>query len=378
MKTEYKRLKGSQSFRQRLLLATLSSTPIIIDDIRADETWPGLHNHEISLLRLFETVSDDCHVQINETGTKLKYKPGIIMGGTQYRPHDCGVSRSIAYFLEPLILLGLFAKKPLTITLKGITNDSKDPSVDTFKSTVLPMLKRFGVPAEGLSLKIESRGVPPNGGGEVILSLPVVQSLSAVNWTDEGFVKKIRGITFSTKVSAQFENSMIRAARGIFNPLLSDVHIFTDHRSGPQAGNSPGYGISLVAETTTGCLISADTAISHARHEETAGLEDDSKEGLMPPEDVGRGIANILLGEIAQGGVVDSTHQGLLFLLCALCPQDFSKIRVGKLSQHGIETLRNIRDFLNLKFVIKPDPEKQSVLLKGMGYGMKNLSRKVS
>ncbi|MED6194967.1 hypothetical protein PIB30_033580 [Stylosanthes scabra] len=291
-------------------------------------------------------------------GTKLKYKPGIIMGGTQYRPHDCGVSRSIAYFLEPLILLGLFAKKPLTITLKGITNDSKDPSVDISKSTVLPMLKRFGVPAEGLSLKVESRG--------------------AVNWTDEGFVKKIRGITFSTKVSAQFENSMIRAARGIFNPLLSDVHIFTDHRSGPQAGNSPGYGISLVAETTTGCLISADTAISHARLEETAGLEDDSKEGLMPPEDVGRGIANILLGEIAQGGVVDSTHQGLLFLLCALCPQDFSKIRVGKLSQHGIETLRNIRDFLNLKFVIKPDPEKQSVLLKGMGYGMKNLSRKIS
>ncbi|KAL1356567.1 hypothetical protein HN51_008566 [Arachis hypogaea] len=378
MKTEYKRLKGSQSFRQRLLLATLSSTPIIIDDIRADETWPGLHNHEISLLRLFETVSDDCLVQINETGTKLKYKPGIIMGGTQHRPHDCGVSRSIAYFLEPLILLGLFAKKPLTITLKGITNDFKDPSVDTFKSTALPMLKRFGVPAEGLSLKIESRGVPPNGGGEVVLSLPVVQSLSAVNWTEEGFVKKIRGITFSTKVSAQFENSMIRAARGIFNPLLSDVHIFTDHRSGPQAGNSPGYGISLVAETTTGCLISADTAVSHARHEETAGLEDDSKKDLMPPEDVGCGIANILLGEIAQGGVVDSTHQGLLFLLCALCPQDFSKIRVGKLSQHGIETLRNIRDFLNLKFVIKPDPQTQSVLLKGMGYGMKNLSRKIS
>ena len=67
-KTAYKRLKGSQSFRQRLLLATLSSTPIIIEDIRTDETWPGLHNHEVSLLRLFETVCDDCVVQINETG----------------------------------------------------------------------------------------------------------------------------------------------------------------------------------------------------------------------------------------------------------------------------------------------------------------------
>lgn len=29
----------------------------------------------------------------------------------------------------------------------------------------------------------------------------------------------------------------------------------------------------------------------------------------MPPEDVGVQIASVLLGEIEQGGVVDSTHQ---------------------------------------------------------------------
>ncbi|XP_057446869.1 probable RNA 3'-terminal phosphate cyclase-like protein isoform X2 [Lotus japonicus] len=377
-KTSYKRLKGSQSFRQRLLLATLSSTPILIEDIRADETWPGLRSHEILLLRLFDTICDDCLVEINETGTKLKYKPGTIMGGRQHRAYDCGVSRSIGYFLEPLILLGLFAKEPITIRLKGITNDSRDPSVDTFKYVVLPILRRFEVASEGLDLKIESRGLPPSGGGEVILSLPVVQSLTAVNWTDEGFVKRIRGITFSARVSAQFENSMIKAARGIINPLVSDVHIFSDHRSGPQAGNSPGYGISLVAETTSGCFISAETAVSHARAEDVSSLADDEKMDLMPPEVIGEGIANDLLGEITQGGVVDSTYQGLLFLLCALCPQDISKVRVGKLSQHGVETLRNIKDFLDVKFILKPDPKTPSVFLQCIGYGMKNLSRKIS
>lgn len=61
--------------------------------------------------------------------------------------------------------------------LSGITNDSKDPSVDAIKAAAFPILKRFGVAPEGLNLKIESRGLPPNGGGEVILSLPVVQSL---------------------------------------------------------------------------------------------------------------------------------------------------------------------------------------------------------
>lgn len=73
--------------------------------------------------------------------------------------------------------------------------------------------------------------------------------------------------------------------------------------------SSPGYGISLVAETTSGCFISADTAASHARDEDTSGLADDAKRDLMPPEDIGEGIANVLLGEISQRGVVDSTHQ---------------------------------------------------------------------
>jgi len=70
----------------------------------------------------------------------------------------------------------------LEYCLSGITNDSKDPSVDTFKSITLPILKRFGVPSDGLELKIASRGLPPNGGGEVVLSLPVVQSLAVSFW----------------------------------------------------------------------------------------------------------------------------------------------------------------------------------------------------
>lgn len=68
--------------------------------------------------------------------------------------------------------------KLIVFNFSGITNDSKDPSVDTFLSTALPILKHFGVPSEGLKLKIESRGAPPQGGGEVALSIPTVQSLN--------------------------------------------------------------------------------------------------------------------------------------------------------------------------------------------------------
>lgn len=64
----------------------------------------------------------------------------------------------------------------------------------------------------------------------------ICYTLQAVTWIDEGMVKRIRGVTFSTRVSSQFENTMIHAARGIFNRLLPDVHIFTDHKAGQQAG----------------------------------------------------------------------------------------------------------------------------------------------
>ena len=49
-------------------------------------------------------------------------------------------------------------------------------------------------------------------------------------------------------------------ARGVLNQLLADVFVFTDHMSGPEAGLSPGYGVTLVAETTTGRHISAEAS----------------------------------------------------------------------------------------------------------------------
>lgn len=72
-------------------------------------------------------------------------------------------------------------------------------------------------------------------------------------------------------------------------------------------GRSPGYGVSLVAETTTGCLLSVDVTVSYPSVDEMN--EESEKPELMSPEDLGVQAASMLLEEVAQGGVVDSTHQ---------------------------------------------------------------------
>lgn len=43
--------------------------------------------------------------------------------------HECPASRSVGYFLEPVLMLAPFAKKPLNLTLTGVTTDDKDLSV---------------------------------------------------------------------------------------------------------------------------------------------------------------------------------------------------------------------------------------------------------
>lgn len=161
------RFSGAQHLRQRLVCATLSGRPIRIDDIRAADQEPGLNAAEASLLRLIEKISNGCSIEINETGargarvrrmhactrnacmrlrararalvrhaaraattrpwfsgpsktallccaraagTSLRYRPGLIAGGASV-VHDCGTTRAIGYFLEPLVVLALFGKK---------------------------------------------------------------------------------------------------------------------------------------------------------------------------------------------------------------------------------------------------------------------------
>jgi RNA 3'-terminal phosphate cyclase-like protein len=62
--------------------------------------------------------------------------------------------------------VGWGGAQPLSITLTGITNDALDPCVDTFRTVTLPMLKCVGID-EGLQLRVNKRGAPPLGGGEV-------------------------------------------------------------------------------------------------------------------------------------------------------------------------------------------------------------------
>lgn len=370
------RFKGSEHFRQRLVFSTLSGKPIRIDDIRAQDDHPGLRDYEASLLRLLEKITNGCVIEINETGTCLRYRPGFIYGGPGLE-HDCGTSRSIGYFLEPLSLLALFARKPLDISLKGITNDAKDPGIDIWRTVTLPLLRHITGIDDGFELKVVRRGAPPSGGGQIFVRIPIIpKELPPISLLDEGMVKRVRGIAYSMMVSPQSTNRMVDGARGVMNALLADVYIFTDHMSGREAGASPGYGIALVAETTTGRLISGEYSMD-AANGMTDGVSSHRREESVP-EEVGRRAAHVLLEEIRRGGVVDGSHQGLALTLCALGPEEINQIRLGPLMPYAVKTLRHLKEFFGVQFSVRPERESQTIFLSCIGAGVKNTSKKIT
>eukprot|EP00210_Caulerpa_lentillifera_P002498 g2395.t1 len=354
------KFKGSQDFRYRLICSTLSSKAIQIDEIRTDSTPSGLTESETSLLRILESISNGCVIEINPTGTSLFYKPGLLIGGTVKL--KCETGRNVSYYLEVFCILSLFGKQSLHLTLEGITNDETDVSVDVLKSVTLPTLARFCGIESGLELKIHRRGAPPNGGGLVEMNIPIVREIPSIHWTDEGMIKRIRGLAYSLKVSPQFTNKMVHGARELLNNYLADVHIFTDAVQGKSSGNSPGYGLHLVGETTTGCLISSEASVWEGAN----------------PEDVGRLASAALLEEIKRGGVVDSVHQAPVLLLCALGPEMLSEVRLGPLTSQAIAMLRTIRDFFGIEFSFRSEREHGTIFVSCVGIGIKNISRRVT
>ena len=78
---------------------------------------------------------------------------------------------------------------------------------------------------------------------------------------------------------------------------------------------SPGYALSLLAESSTGALHCAE-AVSPPT-------------GGVTPEDIALLASRALLSEIKGGGCVDTAHQVLVLLFMVLGSEDVGRCRMG-------------------------------------------------
>ena len=339
------RFTTHENLTQRLVLSTLTGRPVRISQIRSSSpTHPGLAEHEISFLRLLEAITNGSVIDISYTGTTLLYRPGLITGSVAGAGAKGGVirhevpaacTRGLSYFLLPLCLLAPFSKAPINVlfTGAGVTTSATptgDMSADSVRTAILPLYAHFGISnnievriIRRASLASDGRG----GNGEVRLSFGhQVRLPKTIHLLNPGRVKRVRGVAYCIGVPGSNNARMIDAARGALNPLVSDTYIFSDVSSAPfapQQSNSTGkrrtgvgFGLSLVAESSTGTLYSADLS--------------SAPEGGEVPEDMGRRCAYQLLETVSRGGCVSLAAAPTALVLMAISSEDVGRIALGR------------------------------------------------
>jgi RNA 3'-terminal phosphate cyclase-like protein len=400
---EYLRFTSHRSLTHRLVLSTLTGRPVHISQIRSSSpTQTGLAPHEISFLRLLESITNGSSIQISYTGTTLTYSPGLITGSVEGLGASGGVvkcilpetiRRGVSWFLIPLCILAPFSKAPVNVRFEGdgvITSatETGDISVDSVRTAILPLYEKFGILSSKLELRVLQRscaGPGGKGGGGIVelrfgsqVRLPKTVHMNR----SPGRVRRIRGVAYSTGVSASNNARMIHTARGILNPLVNDIHVAAQYDQAPLVSSRDksdpgakkrtgiGFGLCLVAESSVdGVLYSADVVAP--------------SQGGVTPEDIGKQCAYQLLEIISQGGCVTRAGAATVLTLMAMGSEDVGRLRLGR-DVIGTEDVvglgRDLKKFgasnWGLRDVDEDDSTDIIVSVKGTGVG--NIGKKIA
>ena len=146
---------------------------------------------------------------------------------------------------------------------------------------------------------------------------------------------------------------------------------------------SPGYALSLLAESTTSALFCSEAI---------------SQPGVAP-EDIALQATRSLLSEISKGGCVDQKHQSLVLLFMVLGSEDVGRCRMAEptprtsvffqsffffalMFSFRIQFLRDVRDFFGTSFKIVPaepgNSESTELLYSCYGTGHVNANRNLA
>ncbi|GIZ43231.1 hypothetical protein CKM354_000646300 [Cercospora kikuchii] len=389
---------GSKHLISRLVLATLTGRPVRISQIReSNHNAPGLAPHEVSFLRLLDAITNGSEIVFSQTGTTVAYAPGLITGSAAGHgaaggvirhelPAEC--SRGASFFLIPLCLLAPFSKAKMNVLLTGpgvITSatPSGDVSVDTVRTAILPIFKSFGIERD-LEVRVLRRSNPGpggrGGGGEVQLVFGhQVRLPKTIHLLDAGRIRRIQGVAYATGVAGANNARIIHAARGVLNEFVPDTRIHSDVSSAPlipapERNNANakkkiglGFGLSLVAESNTGALYSADVASDPS--------------GGEVPEDLGKRCAYQLLETVAQGGFVSHIAAPTVLTMMAMGSEDVGRLAIGKEvlgTEQVVQLARDLQAFGMTGWGIKESDEEGEALISIVGRGVGNVGRKIA
>eukprot|EP00794_Sanderia_malayensis_P007830 gene7830-8680_t len=345
---------GGQILRNSIALSCLLKKPITVNNIRGKRSKPGLRPQHLTGTRLVcelccGTLSGD-----DVGSTSVTLKPLSTQAGNYSA--DTQTAGSVCLLIQVALPCLVFAPGTSVLLLKGGTNAEMAPPIEFFTEILTPILEKFGI---NITCNIIRRGFFPKGNGEVELTVNPVKQLSAINLTEFGRLGSIRGTSFvAGALPIKVAKIMTREATRVLREVFPSVPIqLNSHQFAARDAFGTGCGIMIIAETTTGCLLSGSAL---------------GKKGL-PAEQVGALAAEILLRNLQQQACVDEHLQDQLIIFMALATGK-SAIKTGPVTLHT-QTAIHIAELLTeAKFTVTKTQEAnskfESCLIECTGIGL--------
>ena len=349
---------GGQIIRMSIAFSSLLKKPINLIKIRAGRSKPGLQAQHLNGIQLAAKLCgaqvDGCKLQ----STQVQYVPGSASKVSDFfaDTKTAGATTLLAQVALPCALLGLNSETRLD--LRGGTNAEFAPQVEYYDQVFLTTLKKFGVSAK---CNVIQKGYFPKGGGQVLLEVSPVKELQPINLTDFGDVKSVNIVaSVAGALNVKLAQEMAHGARDIFVNFFgrqSNVRVNVDaFKENKAFGN--GSSISVIAETTSGCVLGSGRIGSRGKSGKELGVE----------------AAEELIGSLKIGACLDRYLQDQLIVYMALA-RGVSRIRTGPLTLH-MKTAIHIAEMLSgASFKIEQsESEKDVHFIECRGISFKNES----
>jgi RNA 3'-terminal phosphate cyclase (ATP) len=240
---------------------------------------------------------------------------------------DIGTAGSTSLVLQTIILPLSFAKGESSVTLIGGTHISRNPCFHYLDLHWLRYLREIGF---NISLRLESAGFYPRGGGRVHATVQPVRNLSPLNLVQRGSLRTIRGISAVANLDLSVAERQRNEALSRLAGQCQEIEIETV----VMPARFKGTMLLLIAEFDYSqcCYFSLG---ARGKRAETVADE----------------AAADLLGFLATDGAVDQYLADQLILPLALTPGT-SKLRTSKVTRHLLTNTDVIKMFLPVKIEI--------------------------
>ena len=336
--------------------------------IRAGRDKPGLRPQHLTGLQLVAKLCGGSLVGGAVGSSDVTLTPGAAVQAGEHTA-DTGTAGSCVLLAQsalPCLLLaapGGGGERTSRLRLLGGTDAAMAPPVDFMRLVLLPTLRaQFRASEAELRADVPRRGFYPRGGGEVVLTARAMQPgtpLPPLRLEHRGAVVAIRGVAFTAgAVPQHVAERMASAARAALHAagFAAPAAVIKTRRETPESARGDGAGITLVAETETGCLLGASAL----------------GERGVPAETVGTRCGAALAAALASGACVDEYAADQLIIFMALAEGESAVLAPAPLSLHTRTAIAVAQQLTSARFEVQEGPPGATTcLVRSVGAGIR-------